>query len=83
MQLTFGPSSTSVGVPISISGDTVYEPGIEQFLANLELVTTDVDVIVRPEQATIQIFDDDGKPVICHSSYSNYGCFQQSRSVLK
>ena len=83
MPLVFGPGSTSIDFAISISGDTVYEPGIEQFLANLELVTTGVDVTVRPEQATIQIFDDDSKPVICHLSYGNYGCFQQSQSVLE
>ena len=58
--LTFGPGVTFIDVPIPITNDNVYEPDSEEFLALLNLVTTGVDVEVRPDEATVQITDDDG-----------------------
>ena len=46
---------------IPITNDTVYEPPIEEFFSNLELVTDNANVIVRPARATVMIFDDDSK----------------------
>ena len=59
--LTFGPDSTEQPVMIPITNDTVYEPPIEEFFTNLELVTDNANVIVRPARATVMIFDDDSK----------------------
>ena len=46
---------------IPITNDTVYEPLIEEFFSNLELVTDNANVIVRPARATVMSFDDDSK----------------------
>ena len=59
--LTFGPGVTTRAVSIPITNDNVHEPDPEQFLANLGLLTTGVEVTIAPDQATVVINDDDGK----------------------
>ena len=67
--LTFAPERIFVDVPITITDDTVYEPDSEEFLALLNLVTTGVDVIVRPDEAMVLIIDEDGE-YMCDLSFS-------------
>ena len=59
--LMFGSGATRLSVFIPITNDNVYEPLVENFLSNLELVTDNVDVIVRPSEAVVEITDDDSK----------------------
>ena len=59
--LMFGPGATRLSVFIPITNDNVYEPLVENFLSNLELVTDNVDVIVRPSEAVVEVTDDDSK----------------------
>ena len=59
--LMFGPGATHLSVFIPITNDNVYEPSVENFLSNLELVTDNVDVIVRPSEAVVEVTDDDSK----------------------
>ena len=58
--LTFGPSDTTRQVSIPIADDSVNEAR-EQFQALLTLLTTGVDVTIRPSEAPVFIDDDDGK----------------------
>lgn len=70
MLLTFGPDATSMNISIPIADDNVYEPYSEEFLALMNLETTGVDVVVRPEEATIRITDDDGNLKLFPISFS-------------
>ena len=65
--LTFGPDMSQFFVGIPITNDIVYEPFVEEFLSNLELVTNDADVMVRPDEARILITDEDSKSSWAHS----------------
>ena len=65
--LTFGPDMSQFVVGIPITNDIVYEPFVEEFLSNLELVTNDADVMVRPDEARILITDEDSKSSWAHS----------------
>ena len=55
----FNPGVEEVRVQIPITEDGVYEPQ-ESFTAMLDLVTMGFEVMVDPDTATVQIFDDDG-----------------------
>ena len=68
-RLTFGPDVTFIDVPIPITNDNVYEPDSEGFLALLNLVTTGVDVEVRPDEAMVLIIDEDGE-YMCDLTFS-------------
>ena len=57
--LEFGASATRFEVDISIMDDSVSEVS-EQFFARLTLVVTGTDVQLSPDEATIEITDDDG-----------------------
>ena len=59
--LTFSPTINQSDVSIRIKKGAVYEPNAENFVAHLALVTTNVNVQVSPDSATIQIIDDDSK----------------------
>ena len=59
--LTFGPGTAQLMVGIPITNDMVYESLVEEFLSNLELVTNDADVMVRPDEARILITEEDSK----------------------
>ena len=58
--LTFSETDTRHTVPISILNDNVNE-GTEDFFAGLQFaVETNLNVQIQPQQATIQILNDDG-----------------------
>ena len=58
--LTFRPTgSKRQTVTIQITNDEIDE-NLENFFANLELVPTDLDVNLSPEQTEIEIIDNDG-----------------------
>ena len=59
--LLFSPTINQSEVSILITDDSVHEPNAENFVARLALVTTNVNVQVSPDSATIQINDDDSK----------------------
>ena len=59
-ELTFSATNTREDVAIPITDDNIDE-AIEQFLGRLTMVTSGVSVILSPDQATVQIIDDDGK----------------------
>ena len=58
--LTFSREVTEVNVTVMIVDDAVNEMR-EQFAANLQLITSDANVIVNPNVTTIFIEDDDRK----------------------
>ena len=58
--LTFTSTTSSVQVQVPIIDDSVDEYE-EDFVANLTLITTDVEVDINPSQAIIVIHDDDGR----------------------
>ena len=53
-------------VDVPIENDTTVE-NLEQFFANLVLLTTPLNVTVEPSRATILIVDEDGKALLCVS----------------
>ena len=59
--LTFGPGrSNRVDVPIIIISDVLNEMTLENFFANLELITPGADVNLIPDQTEIRIRNIDG-----------------------
>ena len=61
--LTFSSEITEVNVTVMVVDDAVNEMR-EQFTANLQLITSDANVIINPNVTTIFIEDDDRK-LIC------------------
>ena len=57
--LTFGPTVSTISVPITIINDLVDEPQ-QEFEADLELITVS-NVVIAPSIATVIIEDDDGE----------------------
>ena len=57
--MTFNSETTSVQVSVTVFDDDQSEPR-EEFMANLTLITTDLDVEITPGTATINIIDNDG-----------------------
>ena len=58
--LTFGSVTTTIDVPVTIIGDTVFEL-VESFNATLSFPGAPVSrVIIFPNSAQTTIFDDDG-----------------------
>ena len=62
--LTFNSDVTNIQVQILIVDDSESE-SVENFLANLTMITDDVNVEIIPDQATIFITDNDGKNYYC------------------
>ena len=60
-QLTFDPDNLEIEVPIPITNDNIYEPNVEQFTAQLTLLSTGADVDVIRPIAIVAITDDDSK----------------------
>ena len=71
--LTFGPAATTRQVSILITTNGVNEP-TEQFQALLTLLTTGVDVTIRPSEATVFIEDDDGKFIFGRVAHISCSC---------
>ena len=61
IQITFGPDSRAVSVPVPIVDDQLDEENIERFTASLTQDTVNPRVTVSPDQAEVQIIDNDGK----------------------
>ena len=57
--LTFTGGITSLQVPVVIVDDSIREPS-EEFVANITVITTDLEVVVDPDQTIIIIIDNDG-----------------------
>lgn len=57
--LTFTSTISSVQVQVPIIDDNISESS-EDFVANLTLITADIEVDINPGQATIIINDNDG-----------------------
>ena len=60
--LTFSSEVTEVNVTVMVVDDAVNEMR-EQFTANLQLITSDANVIINPNVTTIFIEDDDRKRI--------------------
>lgn len=81
--LTFGPTSTSANVIIPITEEDNVVEVIEQFFARLELTdsTTDVDVVLSPDESIVHIIDNDStfltSPSLCRSL-----CLSLSKKLL-
>ena len=60
-QLTFDPDNLEIEVPVPITNDNIYEPNVEQFTAQLTLLSTGADVDVICPTAIVAITDDDSK----------------------
>lgn len=60
--LEFSSSATQLSVEIPIVDNLVRED-IEQFFARLSLITTGTDTQLNPNEATIQIIDNDGMQI--------------------
>ena len=58
--LTFTSSNTQRTVFIPITNDNVNE-GLEEFFANLMVMSVNGNVAVDPSSAVVMIIDDDGK----------------------
>ena len=57
--MEFSSSALQFEVDISITNDVINEP-VEQFFSRLTLITKGTDVQLHPDEATIQIIDNDG-----------------------
>ena len=69
MNLTFSSNVRRIVVRVPILQDSVIE-GTEQFRASLSLVQSNgINVAVSPDQATVDITDDDGE---CMSEYIDW-----------
>ena len=58
--LTFSGGVTRLTVPVTIVDDGDIEL-TEEFVANITLVTTDLDISTTPGQTTVVITDNDGR----------------------
>ena len=56
--LTFSEEVTKVNVTVMVVDDQVSE-GVERFMADLQLATSDAGVLIDPPATTILILDDD------------------------
>ena len=54
-QLTFTGAEQKIAVEIPIINDTMYEDPPETFHAQLEIVSSNVNAVVEPAQATVTI----------------------------
>ena len=63
-QLTFSGFASTI-VVITILDDDLGET-VENFFVSLSLITTSSNILVDPDQATFNIFDDDGMTSIIH-----------------
>ena len=61
VQITFGPASQTVQVPVPIVDDTLDEESVERFTASLVQDTVNPRVTVNPDEAEVRIIDNDGK----------------------
>ena len=66
VELTFTPTEPSIDVMIPLTNDNVFEPDIENFEAELTLVTAEVDVDISPDRARVNILDNEGMCYIIH-----------------
>ena len=56
IQLTFGPDITEIDVPLNVYDTAEIEP----FSVSLELITTGLNLVIEPGNATISIYGFDG-----------------------
>lgn len=80
--LTFSGEVTDVNVTVMIVDNAVNEVK-EQFTANLQLITSDSNIIINPNVTTIFIEDDDSRLYYQHSiNLDNFDNFQYYKHLL-